>query len=425
MFKSKILNIIGRCFLFVFFFFIGVVSVNAKTLRTESLDLTSHPTEDKLADEGWSWNNDTKTLKLEDANFEITDMTNTSKPCIEFSKSDNITVIFEGTNNLTADKKSVFYGSGHGTGSLTFQSTNNGTLNLKIKTYNTIGGDNIGDTINYPYNLNIKSGTINSEGGILADGVVSISGGNLNINTQNFPSTQGLYVVKQVNITGGNIYINASSAPIMVTGLTNETDYTDGVIISGGNITLNSTATRVPTIHAGALQHKNIVINGGNFTLSGDLGIYANLGNIYVNRIDSLNADNVKNKDELFKVSSNNPSNEVIYGNADYSKVDEAINKAKKLNKNDYKDFSAVEDAIASVVRGKNVLAQIEVDAMAKAINDAIDSLELIDQVKNDTALDEQIENPNTSDSGLVYILITLFSMSSIIITTNIYKKMI
>ena len=64
------------------------------------------------------------------------------------------------------------------------------------------------------------------------------------------------------------------------------------------------------------------------------------------------------------------------YKDADYTKVDEAIAKANALNKNDYKDFSGVEAAVNTVVRDKNITEQSEVDAMAKAIEDAIAALE-------------------------------------------------
>jgi len=63
------------------------------------------------------------------------------------------------------------------------------------------------------------------------------------------------------------------------------------------------------------------------------------------------------------------------YKVADYTEVDKAIEKANKLNKENYEDFSKVEDAIKTVVRSKNITEQDEVDAMAKAINDAIDAL--------------------------------------------------
>ena len=67
---------------------------------------------------------------------------------------------------------------------------------------------------------------------------------------------------------------------------------------------------------------------------------------------------------------------ELRYLDADYSKVDAAIAKAEALNKNEYKDFTKVEEAVNAVVRGKNITEQAEVDAMAKAIEDAIAALE-------------------------------------------------
>ena len=64
-----------------------------------------------------------------------------------------------------------------------------------------------------------------------------------------------------------------------------------------------------------------------------------------------------------------------INGPADYSSVDAAIAKANALEKDNYKDFSAVEAAINTVVRDKNITEQGEVDAMAKAIEDAMAAL--------------------------------------------------
>ena len=66
----------------------------------------------------------------------------------------------------------------------------------------------------------------------------------------------------------------------------------------------------------------------------------------------------------------------MTYLPADYTKVDAAIAKANALNKDDYKDFSGVEAAVKAVVRDKNITEQSEVDAMAKAIEDAIAALE-------------------------------------------------
>ena len=77
------------------------------------------------------------------------------------------------------------------------------------------------------------------------------------------------------------------------------------------------------------------------------------------------------------------------YKGADYSKVDAAIAKAKALNRDDYKDFTAVDAAVYAVVRDKNITEQDEVDAMAKAIEDALAALQYkdADYTKVDAAL--------------------------------------
>ena len=78
---------------------------------------------------------------------------------------------------------------------------------------------------------------------------------------------------------------------------------------------------------------------------------------------------------------------------ADYANIDAAIAKANNLNKDDYKDFTAVEAAINAVVRGKNITEQSEVDAMAKAIEDAIAALQYKDA--DYTKVDEAIAKAN------------------------------
>ena len=78
---------------------------------------------------------------------------------------------------------------------------------------------------------------------------------------------------------------------------------------------------------------------------------------------------------------------------ADYTKVDEAITKAKALNKDDYKDFSAVDSAVNAVVRDKNITEQSDVDKMAKDIEDAIAALQYKDA--DYTKVDEAIAKAN------------------------------
>ena len=65
----------------------------------------------------------------------------------------------------------------------------------------------------------------------------------------------------------------------------------------------------------------------------------------------------------------------LVYKSADYTELDKAEKAAKALNKDDYEDFSAVEKALAAIDRTKNITEQADVDAMAKAINDAVANL--------------------------------------------------
>ena len=125
-----------------------------------------------------------------------------------------------------------------------------------------------------------------------------------------------------------------------------------------------------------------------------------------IKRANSLNKDNYKdfskvedainavNRDKditeqevvnSYAKAINEAIDQLEYKAADYTEVDKAIEKANKLNKDNYKDFSKVEDAIKTVVRSKNITEQDEVDAMAKAINDAIDALVLQLKIKYDS----------------------------------------
>ena len=110
------------------------------------------------------------------------------------------------------------------------------------------------------------------------------------------------------------------------------------------------------------------------------------------------------------------------YKDADYTKVDAAIAKANALNKNDYKDFSGVETAVKAVVRGKNITEQSEVDKMAKAIEDAIAALE---KKPASTKLGTSDKSPltgNTSNLAL-WISLLLASIGAGILTTVYGRK--
>ena len=92
------------------------------------------------------------------------------------------------------------------------------------------------------------------------------------------------------------------------------------------------------------------------------------------------------------------------YKDADYTKVDAAIAKANALNKNDYKDFSGVEAAVKAVVRGKNITEQSEVDKMAKAIEDAINALVRRSSGGGSSSPSYSVTTPGKTENGTVTV---------------------
>lgn len=101
---------------------------------------------------------------------------------------------------------------------------------------------------------------------------------------------------------------------------------------------------------------------------------------------------------------------------ADYSAVDAAIAKADKLNRDEYKDFSAVEAAINAVVRGKTLREQAAVDAMAKAIEDAIAALEK-------KSVETTVQLPQTGDDSNLALWAALLLVSGAAIGTMMAGK--
>ena len=110
------------------------------------------------------------------------------------------------------------------------------------------------------------------------------------------------------------------------------------------------------------------------------------------------------------------------YKDADYTKVDAAIAKANALNKNDYKDFSGVEAAVKAVVRGKNITEQSEVDKMAKTIEDAIAALEKKPASTKPGTSDKSPKTGDTSNLAL-WIALLFISGGAAIGTTVVSRK--
>ena len=110
------------------------------------------------------------------------------------------------------------------------------------------------------------------------------------------------------------------------------------------------------------------------------------------------------------------------YKDADYTKVDAAIAKANALKKDDYKDFSGVEAAVKAVVRGKNITEQSEVDKMAKAIEDAIAALEKKPASTKPGTSDKSPQTGDTSNLAL-WMALLFVSGGAAIGTTVVSKK--
>ena len=109
------------------------------------------------------------------------------------------------------------------------------------------------------------------------------------------------------------------------------------------------------------------------------------------------------------------------YKDADYTKVDAAIAKANALKKDDYKDFSGVETAVKAVVRGKNITEQSEVDKMANAIEDAISALEKKPASTKPETSDKILQTGDTSNLAVWIAL--LFVSGAAISTTVVSRK--
>ena len=111
------------------------------------------------------------------------------------------------------------------------------------------------------------------------------------------------------------------------------------------------------------------------------------------------------------------------YKDADYTKVDEAIAKANALNKNDYKDFSGVEAAVKAVVRGKNITEQSEVDKMAKTIEDAIAALEKKPASTKPGTSDKSPQTGDTSNLASWIALLVISGGATLATTVSSRKK--
>ena len=100
-----------------------------------------------------------------------------------------------------------------------------------------------------------------------------------------------------------------------------------------------------------------------------------------VNEALSVDVSNLPVKDQALVDAQTaaiiNAINSLVYKSADYTEYNKAVEQAKSLNQDDYLDFSKVDEALAVDMSNKNITEQAEVDAQTQAITDAINGLEL------------------------------------------------
>lgn len=106
--------------------------------------------------------------------------------------------------------------------------------------------------------------------------------------------------------------------------------------------------------------------------------------------------------------------NALVLKDADYTAVTKAVAAAEALTAADYKDFSAVETAVKAVVKDLKIDEQAKVDAMAKAITDAIAALEKKAPAVEDKP-EETFEKVEASGDAVEEIADTTISKDAVI----------
>ena len=132
-----------------------------------------------------------------------------------------------------------------------------------------------------------------------------------------------------------------------------------------------------PACGAEPADYSNVYEVLGN--IPADLSIYTDesVANLY-SAVEALRGyRDLAQQSDVDKMTNdiNDAVEALVYKSADYTELDKAEKAAKALNKDDYEDFSEVEKALAAIDRTKNITEQADVDAMVKAINDAVASL--------------------------------------------------
>ena len=193
------------------------------------------------------------------------------------------------------------------------------------------------------------------------------------------PAFENNYFVGTENVPACFKYQNAGTEKTLDSMKTE--DFFNEITAAGGNYRFNPNGTPILPAPKYAVSFvvtpaelTNVIIKVNGQVVTNPVNLEAGTYQV------EISADNCEVFNSSITITADTATHThtiaMTYLPADYTKVDAAIAKANALNKNDYKDFSGVEAAVKAVVRDKNITEQSEVDAMAKAIEDAIAALE-------------------------------------------------
>ena len=148
-------------------------------------------------------------------------------------------------------------------------------------------------------------------------------------------------------------------------------------VLNGSSNVWTKRNNDTPACGAEPADYSNVYEVLGN--IPADLSVYTNesVANLY-SAVEALRGyRDLAQQSDVDKMTKdiNDAVEALVYKSADYTELDKAEKAAKALNKDDYEDFSEVEKALAAIDRTKNITEQADVDAMVKAINDAVASL--------------------------------------------------
>lgn len=339
---------------------INVFAANQQ--RTTTLDLTvaGFQNDQKNEDEGWSWDADTLTLTLDNVDFSTG-----NKSSIKVDGLKSTTILFKGENKLESSTTVI---------DRTGESSKDAGLTLKGEAKESklslVETGNL-PSMDQP-NITFESGTVDIQGGAaIALYTIKVMEAAVNIDTTMADSEDGwddgLYANGSIEIYGGEVNVKAGRIGLFVVGIGAPEPKT-GLIIEDGKLDING---KLADIYVGSGNTKNAVISGGDITLGGNIGIFLYNCEKCEIKGGTFHTDKCEKPFAVHRDSSA----VFEYAKADYTELDKAEEAAKALNKDNYVDFTAVEKALEAIDRTKNLTQQSDVDKMAKDINDAVAAL--------------------------------------------------